>query len=462
MDRKGRTREENRSSPHDLNAEQAVIGSLLVSEMAQDVVFEKLMDTDFYSETHRVIFNSARKLYEKHIPIDQVTLSNELRSDDVYDRIGGREYIFEIVESVPVASNTSRYCDVVKSKSVLRSLIDIGTQVQMEAMSEPEDAMGLVDQADKMVFDLGNVSDRKSMVSSDALQREVLEIVTKAYDHGGIVTGIPTGYKKLDMLTTGWQKGDVIILAGASSMGKTAVALDFAQFAAEVAGKGVAIFNYEMSTLELGKRMLSIKSRIPLQEIRTGKIKDENWIRILNGTAERAELPIYFDDDMGLTVNKIRARLRRLKRQLERDGKELGLVVIDYLQLMPSDEKHEHQTARVGHISRQVKMLANEMQVPVVLLSQLSRGVGARADKRPILSDLRDSGAIEQDAALVIFCYRDEYYDEDSDRKGEMELIVAKQRNGPTGTVNLTWLSETATLGEMAHDWQQRQEEDHQ
>src|ERR687897_563477 len=414
MEHRGRMRsvetgaEAARVPPHDLDAERAVIGAMLVSETAVAAVAERLAAEDFYSEVHRIIYGAMMRLYSRGEPIDQLTLTNELRSVNEFERIGGRPYVFQIVESVPTAANAGRYADIVRGKALLRAIIDVGSRITEDAFREPEDE----------------------------------------------VTGVETGFEDLDRLTTGFHKSDLIILAARPAMGKTALSLNAIWHAAREKKMPVAIFSLEMSKEQLVQRLISQTTRIPTQALRSGNVRAEDWPKLVRGVAEVSRAPIWIDDTAGVTLMEIRAKVRRLASQLNVVGElPLSLVVVDYLQLMVGSEarnRAENRQQEVSEISRGLKVLARDLDVPVLAIAQLSRAVESRHDKRPLLSDLRDSGAIEQDADMVMFLYRDEYYNSDSDDKGIAEIIVGKHRNGPTGKVQLAWMEQYTKFASLA------------
>ncbi|QYJ17054.1 Replicative DNA helicase [Rubrobacter xylanophilus DSM 9941] len=438
--------------PHDLDAERAVIGAMLVSEAAVAVVAERLAPEDFYSEIHRVIYAAMMRLYSRGEPIDQLTLANELQKVGDFDRVGGRAYIFQIVESVPTASNASRYAEIVRGKALLRALIDVGSRITEDAFREPDDVSGALDAAEQLIYGISNRSLREHLSPVSELAPGALEMIQQLYEAEGQVTGVETGFEDLDRLTTGFHKSDLVILAARPAMGKTAFALNAIWHAAGVRGLPVAIFSLEMSKEQLVQRLISQTTRIPTQALRSGNIKAEDWPRLVRGVAEVSKAPIWIDDTAGITLMEMRAKVRRLSSQLKARGETpLSLVVVDYLQLMTGQSRRaESRQQEVSEISRGLKVLARDLDVPVLAIAQLSRAVEQRHDKRPLLSDLRDSGAIEQDADMVMFLYRDEYYNPDSDDKGIAEVIVGKHRNGPTGKVQLAWLEQYTKFASLA------------
>jgi replicative DNA helicase len=458
MERRGRIRsvesgaEAARVPPHDLDAERAVIGAMLVSETAVAVVAERLTAEDFYSEVHRIIYGAMMRLYSRGEPIDQLTLTNELRSVNEFERIGGRPYVFQIVESVPTAANAGRYADIVRGKALLRAIIDVGSRITEDAFREPEDVSEALDSAEQLVYGVSNRTLREHLSPVSELAPGALEMIQRLYEQEGEVTGVETGFEDLDRLTTGFHKSDLIILAARPAMGKTALSLNAIWHASGERKMPVAIFSLEMSKEQLVQRLISQTTRIPAQALRSGNVKAEDWPKLVRGVAEVSRAPIWIDDTAGVTLMEIRAKVRRLASQLNVAGEmPLSLVVVDYLQLMVGQgNRAENRQQEIAEISRGLKVLARDLDVPVLAIAQLSRAVEARHDKRPLLSDLRDSGAIEQDADMVMFLYRDEYYNPESDDKGIAEVIIGKHRNGPTGKVQLAWMEQYTKFASLA------------
>src|ERR687892_375369 len=458
MERRGRMRsvetgaEAARVPPHDLDAERAVIGAMLVSETAVAAVAERLGAEDFYSEVHRIIYGAMTRLYSRGEPIDQLTLTNELRSVNEFERIGGRPYVFQIVESVPTAANAGRYADIVRGKALLRAIIDVGSRITQDAFREPEDVSEAIDSAEQLIYGVSNRTLRDHLVPVSELAPGTLEMIQRLYEAEGEITGVETGFEDLDRLTTGFHKSDLVILAARPAMGKTAMALNAIWHASGEKNMPVAIFSLEMSKEQLVQRLISQTTRIPAQALRSGNVKAEDWPKLVRGVAEVSRAPIWIDDTAGVTLMEIRAKVRRLASQLNVIGEmPLSLVVVDYLQLMVGQgNRAENRQQEIAEISRGLKVLARDLDVPVLAIAQLSRAVETRHDKRPLLSDLRDSGAIEQDADMVMFLYRDEYYNSDSDDKGIAEVIVGKHRNGPTGKVQLAWMEQYTKFASLA------------
>jgi replicative DNA helicase len=459
VERRGRIREVRagvegaRVPPHDLEAEKAVIGAMLVSETAVSAVAERLTAEDFYSEVHRIIYGAMTRLYARGEPIDQLTLTNELRSVGEFDKVGGRAYVFQIVESVPTAANAARYADIVRGKALLRDIIDVGSRITEDAFGEPEDVSKALDAAEQLIYGVSNRTLRDHLAPVSELAPGALEMIQRLYEAEGEVTGVETGFEDLDRLTTGFHKSDLVILAARPAMGKTALALNAIWYAAGQKGMPVAIFSLEMSKEQLVQRLISQTTRIPAQALRSGNVKAEDWPKLVRGVAEVSRAPVWIDDSAGVTLMEIRAKVRRLSSQLKARGEPpLALVVVDYLQLMIGGQgnRSENRQQEIAEISRGLKVLARDLDVPVLAIAQLSRAVEQRHDKRPLLSDLRDSGAIEQDADMVMFLYRDEYYNSDSDDKGIAEIIVGKHRNGPTGKVQLAWMEQYTKFASLA------------
>ena len=444
--------EASRVPPHDLDAERAVIGAMLVSETAVAAVAERLDAEDFYSEVHRIIYAAMMRLYSRGDPIDQLTLTNELRSVNEFERIGGRPYVFQIVESVPPAANAGRYAEIVRGKALLRAVIDVGSRITEDAFREPENVSEALDSAEQLIYGVSNKTLREHLAPIKDLAPGTLEMIQRLYEQEGEVTGVETGFEDLDRLTTGFHKSDLVILAARPAMGKTAMALNAIWHASGEKKMPVAIFSLEMSKEQLVQRLISQTTRIPAQALRSGNVKAEDWPKLVRGVAEVARAPIWIDDTAGVTLMEIRAKVRRLASQLNATGERpLSLVVVDYLQLMIGQgNRQENRQQEIAEISRGLKVLARDLDVPVLAIAQLSRAVEARHDKRPLLSDLRDSGAIEQDADMVMFLYRDEYYNSESDDKGIAEVIVGKHRNGPTGKVQLAWLEQYTKFASLA------------
>ena len=381
-----------RVPPHDLDAERAVIGALLVSETAVAAVAEQLTPEEFYSETHRVIYAAMMRLYSRGDRIDQITLTNELNSINEFDRVGGRAYIFQLVESVPTASNAARYAEIVRGKALLRSVIDVGSRITEDAFREPEDVTEALDSAEQLIYGVSNRTLKQHLAPVSELAPGALEMIQRLYEQEGEVTGVETGFEDLDRLTTGFHKSDLVVLAARPAMGKTAMALNAIWHASGEKKMPVAIFSLEMSKEQLVQRLISQTTRIPAQALRSGNVKAEDWPKLLRGVAQVSEAPIWIDDTAGVTLMEMRAKVRRLASQLgATGGPPLSLVVVDYLQLMVGQgSRNDNRQQEIAEISRGLKVLARDLDVPVLAIAQLSRAVEARHDKRPMLSDLRD------------------------------------------------------------------------
>ncbi|HHU63270.1 MAG TPA: replicative DNA helicase [Clostridiales bacterium] len=423
--------------PCSMEAEQSVLGCMLLSKEAVSRAAEVLKPEDFYHEGHKEIFEAMLDIYEEGEPVDLVTLTERLRMRNSIDAVGGITYITNLSTFVPTAANIEYYIKIVEEKSILRRLIKLNTQVIEYSYSGGLDIDQLLDMAEKGIFD---ISQRHSVRGFTPIQDILLDNfnrIEQLYKDKSKITGIPTGFPDIDYKTSGFQPSDLILIAARPSMGKTAFALNIAQYAALHAQKSVAIFSLEMSKEQLVNRMLCSEANIDSHRMRTGNLDENDWPRLAMAVGPLAKAPIYIDDTPAISVLEMRSKARRLK--LERG---LDIIIVDYLQLMQGRGRADNRQQEISEISRSLKALARELDVPVVALSQLSRAPETRNDHRPILSDLRESGAIEQDADLVMFLYRDEYYNPDTDKKNIAEIIIAKQRNGPTGTVELVWLDQ--------------------
>lgn len=441
-----------RIPPQDLDAERAVIGSLLVSEPAVSTVAEILSAEDFYSENHRILFRAAMALYAKSEPVDQLTLINELKAQGELEKCGGRSNIMQLVESVPLAANVRRYAEIVQGKALLRRVIDASLRIQEEAFGEPEDPTEALDRAEQLVYEVSNNRrDRNAILSLEDVSDPVLERIQALYSGEIASSGIPSGLVDLDEITSGFYENDLTILAARPAMGKTALAMDILWHVARHLGKAAAIFSLEMSKEQLTHRLLSRISGIPTSQLRSGQVPDDSWPRLVRAHTELRQASLFIDDTSDTSVGSMRAKLRRLTNQLKHRDRELGLVVVDYIGLMLASDKPGNREQEISEISRGLKKLARDLQVPVIALSQLNRGVEQRHDKRPLLSDLRDSGAVEQDADLVLFIYRDEYYTKgDSEFPGQAEIIVAKHRQGDIGTARVKWIPKEVRFANLA------------
>lgn len=425
-------------APHSLEAEQAVLGGLLLDNQAWDQVAELLTDQDFYRYEHRLIYQAIEQLEARSQPFDPITLSETLKSMGELEHVGGEVYLFEIAQNTPSTANIKAYAGIVRERSVLRQLIGVAHQIADTAFSpEGRDSASLLDEAERKVFEIAQ-SDLRGQGPQDVktLVAEAMNRIDTLYRMKKAVTGLETGYTDFDNMTSGLQQSDLVIIAGRPSMGKTTFAMNIAEHAALKSGLPVLVFSMEMPGDSLAMRMLSSLGRIDQNKIRTGRLEDDDWPRLGSAVALLSSAKMFIDDTPGLTPTELRSRARRLVRE---QG-EIGLIVIDYLQLMRVPQFSDNRVAEISEISRSLKALAKELRVPVIALSQLNRSLEQRADKRPVMSDLRESGAIEQDADLITFIYRDEVYNPETRDKGIAEIIIAKQRNGPIGKVALTFL----------------------
>ena len=428
-----------RVPPHSIEAEQAVIGGLLLDNRAWEQIADKLVDEDFYRYDHRLMFAAIRELEARNEPFDAVTLSQCLDKNEQLDQVGGLAYIGRLAKDTPSASNIVAYANIVREKSVLRQLIAVGTDISSSGYQpEGRDSKELLDNAEKSVFQIAEQGARgnSGFQEMKTLLSKTVDKIDHLFNSQGGVTGVATGFDKFDEMTTGLQPADLVIVAGRPSMGKTTFAMNIAENAAIGEKLPVAVFSMEMPGDALAMRMISSLGRVDAHHIRTGNLTDEDWARITSAIHILSEANIFIDDTPAMSPNEVRARARRLKRQ--QGG--LGLIVLDYLQLMQIHGGSENRATEISEISRSLKAMAKELNVPVIALSQLNRSLEQRPDKRPVMSDLRESGAIEQDADLIVFIYRDEVYNEDSPQKGVAEIIIAKQRNGPIGKSLLTFL----------------------
>ena len=437
-----------RVPPNSREAQQAVIGGLLLSTEALDAISGVVSADDFYSRDHRVLFEAIVDLNEQGTPTDAVTLGDWLGRHKHAQGIDPG-YVVHLANVTPSAANIVAYAEIVRDKATLRRLAEASTKITQDALAPyADDAGEILQQAEQAIFKIaeGNATGRKEMHSSTDITRAAFQLIVQRYESRGQLTGVATGFADLDKLTSGLQPSDLIIVAARPSMGKTALALNVAESAAVTTSKAVVVFSMEMSASQLGLRLISSMGRIDAQHLRTGDLAEEDWPRVTEAVGKLTNARIFIDDTPSLSPGELRSRARRVHR----DQGGLALIVIDYLQLMQVPGNSENRATEISEISRSLKALAKELNVPVVALSQLNRSLEQRADKRPVMSDLRESGAIEQDADVIMFIYRDEYYNRDSEDKGFAEVIVGKQRNGPTDTVKLAFLGRY-TRFENAH-----------
>ncbi len=434
-----------RSAPQNISAEQATLGSILLEKDSILNCVEILQCEDFYKSAHQIIYKCALELFEKNQAVDLVTLTEELQKKKQLDEVGGASYLATLMSSVPTAANVFYYARIVEEKAILRKLINHATQIVSMGYEEQEEARVLLDKAENLIFDVSQQKLKNFFTPIKDLLTESFEKIEDLYHSGNFITGVPTGFIQLDELTTGFQPSELIIVAGRPSMGKTAFCMNIAQFAAMQHKVPVAVFSLEMSKSQIVQRMLCSEARIDTHALRRGMMPEEDWPKLSLAAGRLSAAPIFIDDSAGISPLEIKAKARRLKAQYD-----LGLILIDYLQLIQTGLRVENRQQEISQISRSLKGLARELNIPVVAVSQLSRAVELRSNQRPRLSDLRESGALEQDADVVAFIYREEYYKPKSSKKGIAEVIISKQRNGPTGTIELAFLKEYTRFENLA------------
>jgi len=439
-----------RTPPYSLDAEQAVLGALMLSEQAYDKISDKVAADDFYRQDHRILYQAISSLKENRQPCDAVTLGDWLERNDQLDKAGGIGYVIEIANNTPGAANIVAYAAIVREKAILRQLMDAGTQI-VDDVLEPEGRSSeeLLQSAEKVVFDIGERGKRGrgTFVNVRDALTEAYRTIEHRYSNKGTLNGLDTGFADLNYITNGLQPGDLVIVAARPAMGKTSFAVNIAEHAAIQSGQPVAIFSMEMPVAQLAMRMISSLGRVDQKRLRNGDLLDEDWPRVTSAITLLSSARLFIDDTGGLSPSELRARSRRLKRE-----HGLGLIVIDYLQLMQVPGTRENRATEISEISRNLKALAKEMNVPVIALSQLNRSLEQRTDKRPLMADLRESGAIEQDADIILFIYRDDYYNQDSPKKNTAEIIIAKHRNGPTGTIDLWFRGQYTRFDSIARE----------
>ena len=426
-----------KTPPHDMRAEQSVLGAMILDKEAILDIVEIIKADDFYRGAHTEIFDAVMTLYEKNEPVDMITLGDELTKREALENIGGIEYLNDLTTAGIITTNAKYYAKIIEEKSMLRRLINASTEI-LEMGYSTETAENVLEIAEKSIFDISQKKNRDGFSAIKDILIETYEDIEKAYESTESITGLSTGFRDLDFKTSGLQSSDLILVAARPSMGKTAFSVNLCQnVATQNEGASVAIFSLEMAKSQLVQRMLATQAGVGLGKIRNGDLTPEDWAKLASASAPLSEAKVFIDDTPGITIMEMRAKCRRLKME-----KGLDMIMIDYLQLMSGGGKQQSREQEISEISRGLKGIAREMDCPVIALSQLSRAPELRADHRPILSDLRESGAIEQDADIVMFLYRDEYYFNDSEKKGIGEIIIAKQRNGETGTVELAWLGD--------------------
>ncbi|WP_297521706.1 replicative DNA helicase [uncultured Clostridium sp.] len=432
-----------KSLPQSIEAEQAVLGAMMVERNAIAKSAEALSADDFYRESHKIVFKGIVEMFQKDDAVDQVTLIEYLKSNDMLEKAGGITYIAEMEAGVLSTENIGEYITIVADKAVLRRLIKASTEIISSCYNEQGDVMKVVDSAEKRIFDISETKNSGDFESISSVLERGFEEIERLYKNKGQTTGVGSGFNDLDSKTSGFQSGEMILIAARPSMGKTTFALNIAEHAALKEGKSVVIFSLEMSKEQLAYKLLCSQASVDMLSLRTGQLEDKDWENIARAAGPLSSAKIYIDDTAGVSIMEMRSKCRKLKAEHGVD-----LILIDYLQLM-SGSGEESRQQEVSEISRNIKAIAKEMKCPVIALSQLSRAPEQRADHRPMLSDLRESGSIEQDADLVMFLYRDEYYNKETDEKNIAECIVSKQRNGPVGTVKLAWLGQYSRFGNL-------------
>jgi replicative DNA helicase len=432
--------------PQNLDAEESVLGAMMLSPGAIGAVSEILDASDFYRESHSKIYRAALALYARGEPVDAITLVDELEQRGELEDVGGRSRVHELAALVPASANAGHYASIVREMATLRGLITAGGEVSRLGWERPGEAQDLVDRAEQIIFELSQSRVSTEFSHIELLLKESFERITALYEAGEEITGVPSGFRDIDRLTSGFQEGNLIIVAARPSMGKSAFGLCAASNIAIRHQIPVALFTLEMSKSEVTQRLMCSEAKVESQRLRSGKLAPDDWPRLTAACDKLAKAPIYIDDTGSITMMEIRSKARRLKSK----EPTLGLIIVDYLQLMTSGSNVESRVQEVSQISRNLKVLARDLDVPILAMSQLSRAVEQRHDKRPILSDLRESGSIEQDADLVAFIYRDEYYNDDSPDQGLAEVILAKHRNGPTGSEKLSFLKRYAKFADLA------------
>ena len=437
----------NRSPPHSVESEQSILGSIILDKDAIITVAETINPSDFYKEAHKIIYESMLRLNSNNEPIDLITLIEELRKEGHLDNVGGISYLTSLSTIVPTTSNVKYYANIVKEKSVMRQLIKASNEIINLGYDASTDVQEILDKAEKNIFDISQEKSGDDIQPINVVLQDTFDMIEKLCTEKSDVTGITTGFADLNKKINGLQRTDLILLAARPAMGKTAFSLNLVQNAALKGDASVAVFSLEMSKEQLVQRMLSAQSNVELSKIKTGNLGESDWPRIIDGMAVLSEANIFIDDTPGIKISEIRSKCRRLKIE-----KGLDLILIDYLQLMEGEGKNENRQQEIAKISRSLKILAKELDCPVVALSQLSRSPELRKDHRPILSDLRESGSIEQDADIVMFLYRDEYYHDDSEKKNIGEVIVAKNRHGETGSVELVWFGQVQKFADKIRE----------
>ncbi|HIJ78717.1 MAG: replicative DNA helicase [Desulfobulbaceae bacterium] len=437
----------HRIPPQNLEAEQCVLGSIMLQQGAMAKAAELLNEDDFYRDAHKSIFTAMITLFDRGEPLDLITVSSLLRDNNVLEKVGGPGYLATLTDIVPVAANLAYYAKIVREKAILRKLIQTTTEIAGRCYEEQGDIDGLLDEVEQTVFEISRSKSGQAFHDLKTVMNTTFKYIEKLYERKEHITGVPTEFHDFDKMTAGLQPADLIILAGRPSMGKTALAMNMVQNAAHFHKVPVAVFSLEMSKEQLGMRLICSMGRINAQRLRTGFLQEQDWPKLTRAVGMLSEAPIYIDDTAAISVLEMRAKARRMKTE-----HNIGMVVVDYLQLMRGRSNVQSREQEISEISRSLKAMAKELKIPVIALSQLNRSLESRPNKRPQLSDLRESGAIEQDADVIIFIYRDEVYNkaEDNPRRGIAEVIIGKQRNGPTGSVDLAFLDRFTSFENLA------------
>ena len=433
--------------PHSEEAELAVLGSMLSSKEAVSRAIGTLKPEDFYKEAHLKIFSVMQELFDNSEPIDTLSVSELLKKNNLLETVGGTYFLTGLVESVPTSAHVEKYSKIVREKAILRNLIELSHKIAKISYDDDDDINNILDSVESAIFKITQSSLKTGFKQINPIMIDALDELEEKRKKGSAVTGVPSGLLDLDDKTSGFQKGDLIIVAGRPSMGKTALALSMIRNAAIEGGAGIGMFSLEMGSEQLAMRLLCAEARVNMHYVRTGKLPQKLWKNLSLATGDLQGAPIYIDDTPAITVRELRAKARRLKSE-----KDIDMIVVDYLQLMQGPVRTENRQQEISEISRNLKSLAKELNVPIIALSQLSRAVEQRNEKRPILSDLRESGAIEQDADIVIFLYRPWVYTKDDNEEGKAELIIAKQRNGPIGSIEATFISQYARFENLAKE----------
>ena len=436
-----------RVPPQNIEAEQAVLGAMLIKKEAIAEVSQLLKPADFYREAHRIVYETMLELFNKNEAVDLITVTEQLRKNDLLEKAGGIAFVTSLANAVPTAANVEYHARIVEEKAQLRNLINSATEIAGMAYEASDDITDVMDKSEKMILEVAARQNSGSFVPIKEILMDTFSKIEKLYETKGGITGLPSGFKDLDKLTSGLQPSDLILVAARPSMGKTAFTLNIAQHVAVHENKSVAFFSLEMSKEQLVQRMLCSEGGIDSQRLRVGELEENDWEKLINAADRLSRAPIYIDDTAGITVMELRSKARRLKAE-----HDLQLIVIDYLQLMQgrSSKNSDNRQQEISEISRSLKALARELDVPVVALSQLSRSVESRTVKKPMLSDLRESGSLEQDADIVMFLYREDYYDQETERKNITEVIIAKHRNGPIGTIELFFQKEFTKFRDLS------------